>query len=207
MEFLDIFLLGVGFFTFYVAAKRLDTVNAAESFKYKFEGVEAKGIREESVSFNLRNDPLFLSPWKRGRFTSLNERPILFLISFILMIAVVFQIIVLAMTYTKFAVLIGYVVIAFAFHNGPDDINIDEYYLRKITKKDPNTHNGHDVLLIRNAASNFKSWSLIQGVFGLSFVLSVFLPIGLVFIVFLMLILFGFLYLGYKYSADRAIFR
>lgn len=62
MEFLDIFLLGVGIITFIIAAKRLDIVSAAESFKSSFEAVEAEGIREESVSFSIRRDPLFLSP-------------------------------------------------------------------------------------------------------------------------------------------------
>lgn len=207
MEFLDIFLMSVGIFTFYVAAKRLDMIGAAESFKNSFEGVEAEGIREDSVSFRLRNEPLFLSPWKRGRFTYLNERPILLMIAFILVIAVVFEVLILAMTYTKFAVLIGYVVIAVAFHNGPDDLNIDEFYLIKITKKDPTTLNGHDVLFIQRAANNFKSWTRMQEVFGLSFMLSIFLPIALLFVGFLLLILVGFLYLGYKYSVDRAIYR
>ena len=137
----------------------------------------------------------------------MNERPILLLIAFILMIGVIFQIIVLAMTYTKIAVLICYVMIAFAFQNGPDNLNIDEFYLRKIRRKDPNTLNGHDVVFIEEAASNFKSWSTMQGLFGLGFMLSVFLPMGIVFIVFLLLILSGFLYMGYKYSAGRAIFR
>lgn len=207
MEFLDICILGVGIFTFYVAAKRLDITSAAESFKNSFEDVEAEGIREESVSFRLRNEPLFLSAWTRGRFSSLNERPILFLVVFILVIAVIFEVLILAMTYTKFAVLICYVVIAVAFQNGPDDLNIDEFYLRKITRKDPNTLNGHDELFIQKAASNFKSWSRMQGVFGLSFMLSIFLPIRFFFIGFLLLILICFLYLGYKYSIDRAIFR
>ena len=207
MEFLDIFLLGIGIFTFFAAAKRLDMISAAEYFRNNLDGVAAEGIREDSVSFRLRKEPLFLTPWKRGRFSSLNERPILLLIAIVLVMALIFQVIVLAMTYTKFAVLIGYVVIAVAFHNGPDDLNIDEFYLRKITKKDTTTLNGHDILFIKRAVRNFKSWTRMQGVFGLSFMLSIFLPITLLFIGFLLLILFGFLYLGYKYSVDRAIFR
>ena len=207
MEFIDIFLLGIGIFTFFAAAKRLDMISAAEYFRNNLDGVAAEGIREDSVSFRLRKEPLFLTPWKRGRFSSLNERPILLLIAIVLVMALFFQVIVLAMTYTKFAVLIGYVVIAVAFHNGPDDLNIDEFYLRKITKKDTTTLNGHDILFIKRAVRNFKSWTRMQGVFGLSFMLSIFLPITLLFIGFLLLILFGFLYLGYKYSVDRAIFR
>ena len=207
MEFLDIFLLGVGIFTLFVAAKRLDITDAAESFKNNLDGIAVEGIREESVSFMLRKEPLFLTPWKRGRFSSLNERPILLLIAFILVLAVIFEAFILAMTYTKFGVLISYVVIAVAFHNGPDDLNIDEFYLWKITRKDSTILNGHDALFIQRAASSFKSWSRMQGVFGLSFMLSIFLPIGFLFIGFLILILLGFLYLGYKYSADRAIFR
>ena len=207
MQFLDIFLLGIGIFTFFAAAKRLDMISAAEYFRNNLDGVAAEGIREDSVSFRLRKEPLFLTPWKRGRFSSFNERPILLLIAIVLVMALFFQVIVLAMTYTKFAVLIGYVVIAVAFHNGPDDLNIDEFYLRKITKKDTTTLNGHDILFIKRAVRNFKSWTRMQGVFGLSFMLSIFLPITLLFIGFLLLILFGFLYLGYKYSVDRAIFR
>ena len=156
MEVLDVFIVGIGILTFFEAAKRLNIAGKAEAFKGSFEDVPPEGILEESTSFRLREEPLFLTPWKSGFGSFLNDRPILLVLAIVLMLGVFLTLVVLAMTNMKFAAVLIFSIIGWAFHNCPDHLNIDEFYLQKITMKDSTTLNGHDVLFIEKASSDFK---------------------------------------------------
>lgn len=206
MDIIDILILSVGCMTFFEAARRLDLLKLATKLSEKIENRSETGNQENCLSYRIFMNPLSDANWKPGVGAAINERPFAMFLLVILALAFFGSVLSVVSSYSRMPFLLMALAFSFAFHSAPDKITTKELYLQIIVSQDPGKMNGHDWRILSKTIKEYIDWPRVQLIFGLLFATAFFWPNWLFFIVTVVLLIVGLLYLGCKYSITKGIY-